>query len=497
VSKSWTTGRQKIGRLAERLFRMVLDVWLLRFWHAVCSLSVMMNAQITIKRNLSLFLFAFLILPGSLRAQSGWTVDDCMRYAVEQNYRVRNSRLDTRIAGEDLTAAYGDFLPSVSATGALGKRLGRSVDPKTNLYTSSSFLESTMGLNVSLPVFDGFTRVNRLQFRKLNRQVSGLTEKIEENRVAFEVMDAFFRLCFDEKMYRLAVEQRKLSERYQEQMLEYVDLGMRSPSDLQEVKARLQSDIYQETVRANGCRLSLLALKELLNMRDADTLTILQGEESELPAWTALESNDIYAASETSLPEFRAMELREKASRKSLAMASGAFSPSIRAEFSLYSGYYDTERNESGGIVPIKDQLKNNMNKYIGVSVSLPLFSGLSRLTGVRKERFRLHRIQNENEQQRLSLYKEIDDACLSLRAAFEEHRQALEQLRTSSITLKESEGKWEEGMISVFELMEKRNLYIMAKAELSRTQLQYELKRRLVEFYRSGEFVTFGSSQK
>ena len=216
----------------------------------------MMNAQITIKRGLSLFLLVFLASPGNLRAQSGWTVDDCMRYAVEQNYRVRNSRLDTRIAGEDLTAAYGDFLPSVSATGALGKRLGRSVDPKTNLYTSSSFLESTMGLNVSLPVFDGFTRVNRLQFRKLNKQIGGLTEQIEENRIAFEVMDAFYRLCFDKKMYELAVEQRKLSERYHEQMLEYVDLGMRSPSDLQEVKARLQSDIYQETVKANGCRLS-------------------------------------------------------------------------------------------------------------------------------------------------------------------------------------------------------------------------------------------------
>ena len=128
-----------------------------------------------------------------------------------------------------------------------------------------------MGLNVSLPVFDGFTRVNRLQFRKLNKQIGGLTEQIEENRIAFEVMDAFYRLCFDKKMYELAVEQRKLSERYHDQMLEYVDLGMRSSSDLQEVKARLQSDIYQETVKANGCRLSLLALKELLNMRDTDT----------------------------------------------------------------------------------------------------------------------------------------------------------------------------------------------------------------------------------
>ena len=413
-----------------------------------------------------------------------------MRYAVEQNYRVRNSRLDTRIAGEDLTAAYGDFLPSVSATGALGKRLGRSVDPKTNLYTSSSFLESTMGLNVSLPVFDGFTRVNRLQFRKLNKQIGGLTEQIEENRIAFEVMDAFYRLCFDKKMYEhllvIAFAQLPLLD----SKLVHVDLGMRSPSDLQEVKARLQSDIYQETVKANGCRLSLLALKELLNMRDTDTLAISPGGEGELPVLPVLESNEIYAASETSLPEFRAMELREKASRKSLAIASGAFSPSIRAEFSLYSGYYDTERDDLGEIIPIKDQLKNNMNKYIGVSVSLPLFSGLSRLTDVRKERFRLQRIRNENEQQRLSLYKEIDDACLSLRAAAEEHRQAVEQLRTSTVTLKESEEKWEEGMISVFELMEKRNLYILAKAELSRTRLQYELKSRTVDFYRTGSFL-------
>lgn len=90
------------------------------------------------------------------------------------------------------------------------------------------------------------------------------------------------------------------------------------------------------------------------------------------------------------------------------------------------------------------------MNKYIGVSVSLPLFSGLSRLTDVRKERFRLQRIRNENEQQRLSLYKEIDDACLSLRAAAEEHRQAVEQLRTSTVTLKESEEKWEEDDLRV-----------------------------------------------
>lgn len=435
-------------------------------------------------------LLCFCVAEG--RGQEAWTVDDCMQHAVRRNLSLKNSRLDSRIAGEDLTAAVGDFLPSVSTSGALGKRLGRSVDPKTNLYTNTAFMETTMGLNVSLPVFDGFTRVNRLQFRRFNKQISGLAEKAEENRIAYEVMDAYYRLRFDEKMYDLAVEQHRLSERYYEQMLEYVDLGMRSPSDLQEVKARLQSDIYQETVRGNSCHLSLLALKELLCMRESDTLQLasIGADETVLPPVIDIDANELYAASETSLPEFRSMELKEKAARRSLAIASGAFSPSIRAEFSLYSGYYDTERNEAGEIVPFSDQMRNNMNKYIGVSVSLPVFSGLSRFTQVRKERFRLQKVRNENDQQRITLYKEIADACISMRAAAEEHRQAIEQLRTSTLTLKESEEKWEEGMISVFELMEKRNLYISAKAELTRTRLQYDLKERTVKFYQTGTFL-------
>lgn len=304
--------------------------------------------------------------------------------------------------------------------------------------------------------------------------------------------DFYYVYIFDRKMSALAAEQRKLSERYHEQMLEYVDLGLRSPSDLQEVKARLQSDIYQETVKKKIERLSFLALKELLQMRDSDTLSIADqdagGEEP--PILSSYSAPDIYAESETALPEFRMMDLRERASRKSLAIASGAFSPTIRADFSLYSGYYDTERNADGHIVSFGQQMKNNWNKYIGLRVSFPIFSGLSRFTAVRKERFRLQQIRNNNDRQRISLYKEIEDACLTLQASAEEYHQAVLQLKALTTTLKENEEKWEEGMISVFELMEKRNLYISAKAELVRTRLQYDLKHRMVEFYRTGSFL-------
>lgn len=109
-----------------------------------------MNARITIKRGLWVLLSIGIWMPEVGRAQSGWTVEECMRYAVEHNFRIRNRRLDSKMARTDVAAGYGDFLPSIQITGASGKREGRSVDSRTNQYTSESFLENSFGLNLSL-----------------------------------------------------------------------------------------------------------------------------------------------------------------------------------------------------------------------------------------------------------------------------------------------------------------------------------------------------------
>ena len=50
---------------------------------------------------------------------------------------------------------------------------------------------------------------------------------------------------------------------------------------------------------------------------------------------------------------------------------------------------------------------------------------------------------------------------------------------RPKTQVLKETERKWEEGLVSVFQLMESRNRLLSAKAEQVRTRLQYELALR------------------
>ena len=58
------------------------------------------------------------------------------------------------------------------------------------------------------------------------------------------------------------------------------------------------------------------------------------------------------------------------------------------------------------------------------------------------------------------------------------------------TLVLKESERKWEEGLISVFQLMEARNRFIAAKAELVRVRLQIEMMMKLEKYYRQGTFL-------
>ena len=126
------------------------------------------------------------------------------------------------------------------------------------------------------------------------------------------------------------------------------------------------------------------------------------------------------------------IDLKQKAAHKEYAIAGGAFSPSVFARFTVGSNYYNTAFSAR--------QLR--------------------------------------------------EQTLLSLHTGYSEHQQALSQLDAETLVLKESERKWEEGLISVFQLMEARNRFIAAKAELVRVRLQIEMMMKLEKYYRQGTFL-------
>ena len=414
-------------------------------------------------------LLLLLSVPVFLLAQSAMSLDDCIRLAYKQNPAVRNGVIGIKETKADYIASVGAFLPHIVVNAETGKRFGRSLDPDTNGYTSESFEEGTVGLDMTLSLFEGFSRINQVRFRKMNKERSEWELKEKQNELAYQVTDAYYKLILERKLLDLALEQSRLSERYLKQTEVFVELGLKSASDLQEVKARREGDIYRYQSRENSSRIALLHLKQLMNIQPGDTLAILDTiTASQLPPYSVSTVETLYAQSIEILPSIRMIDLKQKAAHKEYAIAGGAFSPSVFARFTVGS----------------------NIGKYVGVGISFPLLSGLQRLTNQRKLKLNMYRLKNEEELEKQQLYTDIEQTLLSLHTGYSEHQQALSQLDAETLVLKESERKWEEGLISVFQLMEARNRFIAAKAELVRVRLQIEMMMKLEKYYRQGTFL-------
>lgn len=428
-------------------------------------------------------LLLLLSVPVFLLAQPAMGLDDCIRLAYKQNPAVRNGVIGIKEAKADYIASVGAFLPHIVVNAETGKRFGRSLDPDTNGYTSESFEEGTVGLDMTLSLFEGFSRINQVRFRKMNKERSEWELKEKQNELAYQVTDAYYKLILERKLLDLALEQSRLSERYLKQTEVFVELGLKSASDLQEVKARREGDIYRYQSRGNSSRIALLHLKQLMNIQPGDTLAILDTiTASQLPPYSVSTVETLYAQSIEILPSMRMIDLKQKAAHKEYAIAGGAFSPSVFARFTVGSNYYNTAFSAR--------QLRDNIGKYVGVGISFPLLSGLQRLTNQRKLKLNMYRLKNEEELEKQQLYTDIEQTLLSLHTGYSEHQQALSQLDAETLVLKESERKWEEGLISVFQLMEARNRFIAAKAELVRVRLQIEMMMKLEKYYRQGTFL-------
>lgn len=427
-------------------------------------------------------LLLFLSVPVLLFGQSEMSLNECIRLAWKQNPAIRNGAIGIKEAKTDYVASVGAFLPRIVANAETGKRFGRSLDD-TNGYTSESFEEGTIGFDMTLSLFEGFSRINQVRFQKINKERSEWALKEKQNELAYQVTDAYYKLILERQLLNLALEQSRLSERYLKQTETFVELGLKSPSDLQEVKARREGDIYRYQSRENTCRIALLHLKQLMNIQPGDTLLIIDTiAASQLPLHSVSSVETLYAQSMDVLPEMRMMDLKRKAAHKEYAIAGGAFSPSIFARFTVGSNYYNTAFSAR--------QLRDNIGKYIGIGVSFPLLSGLQRLTNQRKLKLNMYRLKNEEELEKQQLYTDIEQTLLSLHAGYSEHQQALSQLDAETLVLKESERKWEEGLISVFQLMEVRNRFIAAKAEVVRVCLQVEMMLKLEKYYSQGTFL-------
>ena len=424
--------------------------------------------------NRTFITLALLLTAGSVGAQEvALTADDCMRYAVEHNHDIRISQLtqDTRRA--ERTGAIGAFLPSVNGSIGAQYNFGRAIDPETNTYTNVSTFYNGYSVQATLPVFDGFQRINQLRAAKASLLMGSSQLRAQQDELALQVFEAYCNVLYYQGTVKMAEEKREQSQLTLRQTQVMAEVGQKSEADVAQMEAQLAGDDYEITRQQNELSTALLTLKQLMNYPEEDSL-VIAGEDRNTPNFgepSTLENPAVAAAAQNVI-----------VAKRRLSMARGALSPSLSISGGISTSYNKMLHTEATGF---RDQLEANRGEYIYASVSIPIFNRLENLTNIRRQRNNLRIAEEELEQKRDELVKLQLQAANDCEGFRKQTLQMQHKVEADSIAARLTTRKYEEGLSSAIDVQTSAATLLESRARLLQCRLMLALKQKLVNYYK------------
>ena len=448
-------------------------------------------------------LIGWLVWAAGASAQS-WSLDDCMKYAVEHATEVKREVVNARQRKQDYQHAVAGFLPTVTG-GVQGQYAwGRNIDPETNTYNNVTTFNNYYQLYAELNVFDGFATINALKQAKLSRDYSATAmQKIQDDR-AIDVMQKYVDAAYAEASIRIASEKLNESKRMLDKMKRLYELGEKGRPDVVQMESQVAEDEYNLTHQENVAKQSLLALKSTMNFPVDEELKIqikeeqkiqINGElnlklnaENEAIPESGINYEIVYQGFQHISPDLKSAEYEVERARYDYKIAKGRLLPSLSLGGGISTNYYKN-LSQKGQYDGFASQFRNNQGEYLALTLSIPIYNS-DRWHSVKKARNDWQLAQVNLEETRRKLHDQIAQAVMDAEGYAKELHQMQKKVASDSLAYHMSSRKFEEGMLSTFDLHTAAQTLLESRIKELQMQLLLIIKQRLVAYYQGENLI-------
>ncbi len=400
------------------------SIGLLLLFASVCAISV--HAQQPEPRN-------------------AWSLQQCIDAGLKHNLDVNRARNSVDQYSTYRTSSYGEFLPSLSASGTWVR-----YDENQRWLRPDGLIESrdswSYGIDAGLTIFNGMRNFNTVDKSLLDYEASQQSAKRTTQNVVYMIQESFYNVL---RLGELTKVQESNLERSKKQ-LELI-------RELNAVGSVPLADVYKQEVQVGSDRLSLIEIRNnyqnavidiqaLLGVEPRMEFTLAddgaQGEitKADIAAWRSNIGGFSLLVDEAvkTRADFQEAELGLRSAEKSVSISGSGHYPVLSA-FAQY--------NWSN--MELKDFAEYDRFSY-GLNLSIPIFSGFQVSTAVQRSEIMLRETEQLREQLRRTISTEIlkamnnletaevnlEIAATKLISAREDHRIASERYNLGSGTL-------------------------------------------------------------
>lgn len=413
--------------------------------------------------------------------QKKWSLQECVDYALENNITILQGENAILTNEQNVDAANGQFLPSVSGfvghTVSLGNRElfpGQFVDRTDNSTNASISLSQT--------VFNGFRLTNLYKQSQLNLETSKLELNRIKDDISLNVVNAYLNVLFNIENLEIAQAQYDFSKKQLDQVRELVDAGVQPQANVYDAEATLSSDLQNVTVAENNYELALLSLSQLLQLPyegfEVEVIE-LDNPSSELMYKNA---SPIVSYALDNRYEIKVAQKNIENSALNTEVSKSGYLPTVSFNYAFGSNVFFTN------LIDTEDSFFNQLNNQKGhrfsLNVSVPIFSQFQNKTNVAKAKIQEENAQLNLKQAKLDVEANVQRAFADAKAALRAYEAAKSSLESQEIAFQNSQERYDIGAMNAFDLEQSRLRLVNAESSLINAKYDFIFKTKVLDFY-------------
>ena len=450
-----------------------------------------------------------------------WNLRECIVYALENNLVIQRSEYGVRNAEIDMNQSKLNLTPSLNGSVSYGYNWGRTVDPVTYQYTTQELRSMNPSLNGSLLLFNGLR--NQQSIKQFSRAYFASEQDLQKTRndVMVNITSLYINVIFNKEQLQNAKLQLSSSQSQLDRVKRQVAAGSIAKSEELNLDAQVATNEVNVVQAENLLNLSILQLKQALQIPATESLDVELIELDVEDLVLDQSRDEIYDIARQTMPEIKAAKLKVESSEYAVKVARGSLYPRLSLFGSLgsnYSSASDRARFIPDGGEPIltgyqpiglvdgtnqvvlspiyqpsgitengwnyQDQLKDNLQRSVGLSLSIPILNGFQSRANVQRAEITRQITEIAATEADNTLRQTVENAYNDAVAASKTYNSALRQVAAREEAFRMMEQRRAAGAANSFEYQISENDLFRARTDLTRAKYDFIFRKKILDFF-------------
>ena len=423
-----------------------------------------------------------LMVESGAQSAEEWSLEQCISYALEHNTDIATGQLELESGKVNLNSARMSRLPELSASLGGNVYFGRSPSRDAS-YIDNSQISGSLGISANVPVYQGLRIKHEIDKAKIDFEAATHNLELARKNISLNIASLFLQVMYDKELVSIAESQLELSSSQLELYRGQYESGRVSRSEVVRNESLVAADRASLTQNENTYVLALLDLRQAMNLPDSIAIVPVM-KDMEVPRIEEIPAlSQIYDQSVRLHPSIKYAEASLESSLLALKSAKSSYQPTVYFSAgygnSVYSNLTDKSMNTS-----FWNQLQGNGNEYIGLSISIPIFSRNTVRNNVKLSKLNVTRQELVLSESQKALKKEIEQAYYGAIAAYSTLNSSQKALEAALLAFENEKASLESGRSDMYDYANAKAEVEKAQATLAHSKYDFILRVKILNFY-------------